>query len=85
MGLMMLTIRTMAIPAGTIDQVILTAFFARIDCRAKMLRPAIYDGINDFPMLKRHGITVALNILRAIVLEDVFNRRRHGQILSSYC
>ena len=43
---------------------------------------AVDDGIDDLAMISGHAVTEALDILRAVGGEDVFNRR-HGHLFSS--
>jgi hypothetical protein len=81
-GFMVLAIGAMAVATGAIYHVSFTAFSALIDRSAVMIRATIDDGINDFTMLKRDGLSKPVDILRRVGLEDVFNRC-HGHLLSS--
>jgi hypothetical protein len=80
-GFMVLAIGAMAIAAAAIYHVVFTALGALIDGSTVMIGAAIDNGIDDFAMFRRHVITEALDIFRAVGCEDVFNRC-HGHPLS---
>ena len=82
MGLMMLAVWAMSIAAGAVNGMLLAAPFALKDACAVIIGAAVYDGIDDFEMLGRHGFTKAFNVLWAEGLKDIFNCR-HGHLLSS--
>ena len=72
----------MPIATASINHVFFTTFGALIDGSAVMRSAAIDDGIDYFTMLLRHSVTEPLDILRAVGVEDIFNRC-HGHLLSS--
>ena len=78
---MVLAIGAMPVTAAAIYHVVFTALGALIDGNAVMIRAAIYDGIDDFTMLKRDGLPESVDILGCVDCKDVFNRR-HGHLLS---
>ena len=61
---------------------VLATFFTLIDHDSAILCTAIDNGVDDFSVFGRHGLTEALDILGSIRLEDLFNRG-HGHLLSS--
>ena len=81
MGFMVLAVGTMPVPAGSIHDVVLTAFFTLIDHYSAVLGTAVNDGVDDFSVFKRHGLTEGVDILSGICLEDLVNG--HGHLLSS--
>jgi hypothetical protein len=72
----------MAIAAAAVKQVVFAAAGALIDRSAVVPGAAVDDRIDDFAVVSGHAVTVALDILGAIVAEDVFNCC-HDHLLSS--
>lgn len=61
----------MPVAAGTKDAMHLSTLLALIDCYSIALCAAVNDGVYDFMMVLRHGITIAFDILGAIGSENI--------------
>ena len=80
-GFMILAGGTVAVTARSEDRMISAAFITLVNRHAEAFGAAFDDGINDFSMFSRHGITEALDIFRPEGAEN-FTYLAHGQILS---
>ena len=58
----------LAIATAAIYHVPFTTFVALIDGSSVMIRATIDDGINDFTMLKRDGLSESADVLRRVGL-----------------
>ena len=80
-GFVILAGGAVTVTARSEDRVEAAAFITLVNKRAEAISAAFDDGINDFSMFSRHGITEALDILRPEGAEN-FTYLAHGQILS---
>jgi hypothetical protein len=76
-GLMVLTGRAMAVPAGAIDPMELATIFALIKGETTGLGATVDNGVNDFAMDFRHDLGIAFQVLGAEGSEDLIDRG-HG-------
>jgi len=79
-GFVILAGGTVPVATRAVDDVGSAAGFAVINGDAAGFRAAIEYSIDDFPVLIRHGVAIAVNVLVCESLEDFFNF--HHQTLS---
>jgi len=80
-GLVILAGGAMTITARSEDRMVAAAFITLVNHSTEAYCAAFDDGINDFSMFNRHGITEVLDIFRPEGAEN-FTYLAHGQILS---
>ena len=80
-GFVILAGGAMTITAGSEDRMVAAAFITLVNHSTKAYCAAFDDGINDFSMFNRNGITEVLDIFRPEGAEN-FTCLAHGQILS---
>jgi hypothetical protein len=70
-GLVMLALGAMAVSAGPEDVMDLAAVVTFIDGHAVKLGAAPDHGLDGFPVVGRHAVSVAFEVLGAVSAEDV--------------
>ena len=80
-GFVILAVGTVTVTARSEDRMVAAAFITLVNNNAEAFGAAFDDGIDDFSMFNRHGITEAPNIFRPEGAEN-FTYLAHGQILS---
>ena len=80
-GFVILAGGTVTVTARSEDRMVTAAFITLVNHHAKAFGAAFSDGIDDFSMFSRHGITEVLDIFWPEGTED-FTYLAHGQILS---
>ena len=63
----------MPITAAAINDMVIAPLGALIDRSAVVPGATVDDGVDDFAVISRHALSEALDILRAIIAEDVLN------------
>jgi hypothetical protein len=80
-GFVILAGGAVTVTARSEDRMVAAAFITLVNHNAEAFGAAFYDGINDFSMFNRNGITEVLDIFWPEGTED-FTYLAHGQILS---
>jgi hypothetical protein len=80
-GFVILAVGAVTVTARSEDRMVAAAFITLINNNAEAFGAAIDDGIKDFSMFSRYGITEVLDVFRPEGAEN-FIYLDHGQILS---
>ena len=80
-GFVILAVGAVTVTARSEDRMVAAAFITLVNHRSEAYSAAFDNGIKDFSMFSRHGITEVLDIFRPEGAEN-FTYLAHGQILS---
>lgn len=81
LGFVVLAVGTMAIAAGPIDEMVLSATLAVIEGNAQFPASAVDDGLDDFSMLVGDALGMTLEILGCELRENILDARHVPTLL----